>query len=621
LAYFSLFDTKHLTFNVVLGIQKNNFMIFPSLSKHSSGSSAGWKGCIREWIDQSHSNPREWLFFSFLLILSIGYSAFAMVAWHLDFWGGVLVNLLGITTMVLIGGLRLAGVRLSPLITALQAATLTEAFCITWMTGGIYSATISWLALSPLPAVIAYTQRARIAGLAAGWLLILGLYAYALLGGEIAMQILPQGLIHWHLMMAVVIFAMQVALIYRINIVRHHRLQRIQKKSRHLRHMHQQLKHTQQQKDLFVASVSHELRTPMNAILGLADLIHHDKSLSTEVRTKIEDIQKSGEHLLTIINDLLDHSQMEAGRLHVVKEPFHLTETIHTSFQLLKRRAETKPLEYRLTVDGTVPTWVMGDGHRLTQILVNLLGNAIKFTERGEIELRCTAEINTRVEPVMTLIHLEVRDTGMGIPQDRQHRVFQNFSQVDHTIARRFGGNGLGLSITKGLVEAMGGEIHFTSQVGQGTHFFVDLPCALTEAPAPMQAAQEPINSDQAIRILIADDNPLNRQIASLQLRRHLPQAVVTEVASGLQAFEQVRDGSFDVILMDLLMPEMDGLEASRKIRNELPEPQRSTPIIALTANTDKDELARCIEYGMNECMLKPFNRTHLVQRVLSYVV
>ena len=596
-------------------------MNISSTSKHQPEPPAGWKGCARQWIDQAHSNPREWLFFSFLIILSIGYSAFAIVAWDLDFLGGVLVNLLGIASMVLIGGLRLAGVRLSPLITTLQAATLTEAFCITWMTGGIYSATISWLALSPLPAVIAYTQRARITGLAVGWLLILGLYGYALLGGEIAMQIVPHELIHWHLMMAVVIFAMQVALFYRINIVRNHRLQRIQKKSRHLRHMHQQIKHTQQQKALFVASVSHELRTPMNAILGLADLIHHDKSLSSEVRTKIEDIQKSGEHLLTIINDLLDHSQMEAGRLQVVKEPFNLTETIHTSFQLLKRRAETKPLHYKLSIDSHVPSWVMGDGHRLTQILVNLLGNAIKFTERGEIELRCTAQMDTRVQPVMSRIHLEVRDTGMGIPEDRQHRVFQNFSQVDHTIARRFGGNGLGLSITQGLVHAMGGEIHFTSQVGQGTHFFVDLPCELTQAPAPTQATQEPLNSDQAIRILIADDNPLNRQIASLQLRRHLPQALVTEVASGLQAFEQVRDGSFDVILMDLLMPEMDGLEASRKIRTELPEPQRSTPIIALTANTDKDELARCLEYGMNECMLKPFNRTHLVQRVLSYVV
>lgn len=566
-------------------------------------------------------HEKELLFFSFISILAIGYGAFAIVAWRLNFSQGVIANLLGMLGMGMLGYLRIAKFRLSRLVGALQVFTLAQAFWITWLTGGIYSSTISWLALAPLPAVLASSQRARVAGMTTGWLLILGLYVYALLGGETTLQVEPQDLIHWHLMIAMVIFGMQMALLYRISTVRNMRFQRMQQHSRKLRQIHKKLKHTQHQKDLFVASVSHELRTPMNAILGLADLIHHDKSLSIEVRAKIEDIQKSGEHLLTIINDLLDHSQMEAGRLQVVKEPFNLTETIHSSFQLLKRRAETKPLHYRLTVDSSVPSWVMGDGHRLTQILVNLLGNAIKFTDRGEIELRCTAEITASADPAMALIHLEVRDTGMGIPADRQHRVFQNFSQVDHTIARRFGGNGLGLSITHGLVQAMGGEIHFTSQVGQGTHFFVDLPCALTQAPAPMQAADELTDSDQAIRILIADDNPLNRQIASLQLRRHLPQAVVTEVANGLQAFEQVRDGSFDVILMDLLMPEMDGLEASRKIRTELPEPQRSTPIIALTANTDREELARCIEYGMNECMLKPFNRTHLVQRVLSYVV
>jgi CheY-like chemotaxis protein len=223
----------------------------------------------------------------------------------------------------------------------------------------------------------------------------------------------------------------------------------------------------------------------------------------------------------------------------------------------------------------------------------------------------------------MALIHMEVRDTGIGIPQDRQHRVFESFSQADNSIARRFGGNGLGLSITRGLVIAMGGQIGFESQAGQGTQFGVDLPCELAKAPSHIQAMVDEQSSEQAVRILIADDNPLNRQIASLQLRRHLPQARVTEVENGLAAFEAVRDSeeNFDVILMDLLMPEMDGLEASRKIRNELPEPQRSTPIIALTANTDKEELARCIEYGMNECMLKPFNRTLLVQRVLSYVV
>ncbi len=574
----------------------------------------------RPWWRQPMDNEREWLFFSFLLILIVGYAAFALVSWGLQFHAGWLANVLGILAMAMLGGLRMAGVRLSRLITALQVLTLTQAFAITWLTGGIYSATISWLALASLPAILAPKPRARVAGLAAGWLLILGLYGYALLGGAMALQIMPQDLIHWHLMMAVVIFGMQLALLFRLNSVRNERQQRTQQQRRQLRQLTKNLQHTQQQKDLFVASVSHELRTPMNAILGLADLIQHDKKLDTEVRAKMEDIQKSGEHLLTIINDLLDHAQMEAGRLQVVQEPFNLHETLSTAFQLLQRRAETKPLSYSLRVDPNVPTWVQGDSHRLTQILVNLLGNAIKFTAQGEIELHCSAQPmpgDGRVQ-----VRLAVRDTGMGIAPDVLHRVFQSFSQVDNSIARRFGGNGLGLSITKGLVEAMGGTIGLHSEPGVGTTFHVLLPCPLSQPPAHTQPApEEDSSSDKVVRILIADDNPLNRQIAFLQLRRHLPRAQVTEVEDGLKAFEAVRDGEgFDVILMDLLMPEMDGQTATRKIHTELPEPQRSTPIIALTANADKDELARCLASGMNESILKPFNRNMLVKRVLSYV-
>jgi CheY-like chemotaxis protein len=407
-----------------------------------------------------------------------------------------------------------------------------------------------------------------------------------------------------------------------LNSVRNERMQRTQQQRRQLRQLTKNLQHMQQQKDLFVASVSHELRTPMNAILGLADLIQHDKKLDAEVRAKMEDIQKSGEHLLTIINDLLDHAQMEAGRLQVVQEPFNLHETLNTAFQLLRRRAETKPLRYNLRVDPNVPTWVKGDSHRLTQILVNLLGNAIKFTAQGEIELHCSAQPMPGDGEGRVQVRLDVRDTGMGIAPDVQHRVFQSFSQVDNSIARRFGGNGLGLSITKGLVEAMGGTIGLHSEPGVGTTFHVVLPCPISQPPAHRQTApEEDSTSNKAVRILIADDNPLNRQIASLQLRRHLPQAQVTEVEDGLKAFEAVRDGEgFDVILMDLLMPEMDGQTATRKIRTELPEPQRSTPIIALTANADKDELARCLASGMNESILKPFNRNMLVKRVLSYV-
>lgn len=578
-------------------------------------------------------HEREWLFFSFLLILILGYAAFAAVSWRMDFQGGVLANLLGILAMAVLGGLRLAGARLSPLITALQAVTLLQALCITWLTGGIYSATISWLALSTLPAILAYTQRARFIGLGMGWLMILGLYGYAWVGGEMALQIKPQDLIHWHLMMAIVIFGMQLALLIRLNNVRNERLQRAQQQRRQLRQLAKKLQNTQQQKDLFVASVSHELRTPMNAILGLADLIHHDKRLDDEMRSKIEVIQKSGEHLLTIVNDLLDHAQMQAGRLQVVQEPFYLHDTLSMGFQLLRRRAESKPLRYSLRTEPDLPPWVVGDSHRLTQILVNLLGNAIKFTSQGEIELHAAAKPDPTDPQRRCILKISVRDTGMGIPAELQHRVFASFSQADSSIARRFGGNGLGLSITRGLVDAMGGQIDLVSQEGVGSTFTVTLPCALSHAPqhgVPTGEAKNreqdgeqdgQQNSDHKVRILIADDNPLNRQIAALQLRRHLPQALITEVDNGLQAFAAVRDGAgFDVVLMDLLMPEMDGQTATRKIRSELPHPQCDTPIIALTANADRDELARCLEAGMNESMVKPFNRSLLVKRVLSYV-
>lgn len=582
---------------------------------------ASWLAKLPSRLGPSFQGEREWLFFSFLSILGIGYAAFALVAMSLGFGDGVVVNVLGIVAILVLGGLRLARVRLNPLITALQVVTLTQAFCMTWQTGGIYSATISWLALAPLPALLLDTQRARLAGLVLGWLLILGLYSYALLGGQMDLQILPQNLIHWHLMMVLVIFGMQLALLQRLNMARQQRLKGMQQHRRKLRQIHKQLQQTQQQKDLFVASVSHELRTPMNAIMGLADLIHHDKGLTRDVRSKIEDIQTSGEHLLTIINDLLDHAQMEAGRLQVVKEAFHLHDTLKIGYQLLKRRAETKPLNYSLRMDPDVPTWVLGDSHRLTQVLVNLLGNAIKFTAQGEIELHCGLH-KTAHHTDSPSLRLSVRDTGMGIPAELQHRVFQSFSQVDSSIASRFGGNGLGLSITRGLVEAMGGVIGFESQVGVGSTFHVTLPCKVCPPPVNTRSVEEEANSEKALRILIADDNPMNRQIASLQLHRHFPQAQITGVDNGLKAFEAVRDEAlFDVVLMDLLMPEMDGQSATRKIRSELPEPQRSTPVIALTANADKQEWARCIESGMNECMLKPFNRQLLVKRVLSYVV
>ena len=212
--------------------------------KSPSGSTA--QSIWTPWRRPQANHKRECLFFSFLFILTLGYIAFAVVSWSLGFRDGWLANVLGIAAMGILGALRLAGVRLSRLITALQVLTLAQAFGITWLTGGIYSATISWLALAPLPALLAHTQLARMAGLATGWLMILGLYGYALLGGETALQILPQDLIHWHLMMAIVIFGMQLALLFRLNSVRNERMQRAQQQKRQLRQLAKKLQQTQQ---------------------------------------------------------------------------------------------------------------------------------------------------------------------------------------------------------------------------------------------------------------------------------------------------------------------------------------------------------------------------------------
>jgi len=557
---------------------------------------------------------RDVLFLSLTLFLGLCYLAFGLTSLLVNFRLGVVANLLGGATMGVLAWLRWQGRSQRHLVAAMQLLVLAQALWIAWMTGGVYSPALGWLALASLPALLATQRRSRLLGVATSFVAIAALYVYALLGGEARLDIEPDQLIHWHLVMALVIFGLQLAMLQRLHSMRQRRLQRMHRRASTLRKLHQQLKRTQQQKDLFVASVSHELRTPMNAILGLADLIQHDRQLSADVRAKVDDIQKSGEHLLTIVNDLLDHAQMEAGRLQVVSEPYNLHEALRTGHQLLRRRAESKPIDYRLEMATDLPQWVMGDGHRLVQILVNLLGNALKFTERGEIVLECSCSPDR--------IWLEVRDTGMGIPRERQAAIFETFSQADASIAGRFGGNGLGLAITRGLVEAMGGQIDFESQVGQGTRFFLWLPLRPAAPPQRLTppAGEEAPPSHEALCILVADDNPLNRQIASLQLRRHWPQARVIEAANGLEALHQLQAHGADVILMDLLMPEMDGLEAVRCIRRDLPAPLRSVPVVALTANSDQAEWERCREAGVNACMLKPFDRQKLVRTLQGLV-
>ena len=572
---------------------------------------ADWPNRIRRLWPLRLRKERDVLFFALSICLSLAYLAFALLSVWLDHGPAAWANLAACVLVLLLAALRWQGQPLQRLLGMMQLLVLTQALWMVWMTGGIFSPALVWLALATLPSLLAEKRSARLSGVLLSFAAIAGLYVHGLRGGQTGQLALSADQwIHWHLLAALLICALQLGMLAGLNKMRQDRLQRMVLRANQRHHLHQELQRLQHQKDLFVATVGHELRTPMNAILGLADLIQHDRQLGPELRSKVEDIQKSGEHLLTIVNDLLDHAQMQAGRLQVVQEPYDLHDALRTGHRLLARRAESKPIDYRLELASDVPQWVMGDSHRLVQILVNLLGNALKFTERGEVVLECSCSPDR--------IWIEVRDTGIGIPAERHEAIFESFTQADASIAGRYGGNGLGLAITRGLVLAMGGQIDFQSQAGQGTRFFLWLPlrpAAPPERLAALANGERPASGDR-LCFLLVDDNPLNRQIASLQLRRHWPQARVIEAGNGLQALQQLQAHKVEVVLMDLLMPDMGGLEAVRCIRRDLPAPLCSVPVIALTANSDPAEWQRCLDAGMNACLLKPFDRQQLVRTV-----
>jgi signal transduction histidine kinase/CheY-like chemotaxis protein len=561
---------------------------------------------------------RDQLFLTYLAILALANAAFACTSWVVDYAQGLALHLAGLLLNLAVVVMRCRGTALPGLVLLTQSTLLAQALGLAWTSGGIFSPMLGWLAWASLPAVIDRSVRHAYAWIGSTALLILALYAYALTGGEVILGMAPSELVHWHVLVALLILAMQTGLLYRFQRLRVQRLMRMHHHARLFHRMRDDLVQTQKHKDIFVASVSHELRTPMNAILGLADLIHHDQRLPEDVRSKVENIQKSSEHLLTIINDLLDYSQISAGALRIVNEPFDLHETLRTAYMILEPRALTKAILYSRQQDANVPRWILGDAHRLTQVLVNLLGNAVKFTNEGFVSLNCHYEESLEDAQHGTL-HIEVRDSGIGISTENQAKLFEKFVQADSSISHRFGGNGLGLSITRNLVEAMDGKIGVESESEQGSRFFISLPCQCTAPLKPRITTDLPLAELGPIRILVVDDNPLNRQVASLQIRRQLLQAEIDEATGGLQAFEKIRDGQYDVVLLDLMMPDMDGFETTRKVRSELPEPQRSVPIIALTANNDSREHERCITLGINESMVKPFDRVLLSKKIIEH--
>ncbi len=368
-------------------------------------------------------------------------------------------------------------------------------------------------------------------------------------------------------------------------------------------------------KSEFLAVMSHEIRTPLNAVLGFASMLR-ESHLSPEHTVWVSTICTAGESLLTLIDDILDFSKIEAGRLSLLPEPVAVAPLLDAVGSIFQQRALAKGLTLETGFGPGVPAAVQIDPHRLRQVLINLVGNALKFTREGYVRLGVELVAAPAREGEPCTLRFTVADSGIGIPPDRQDRLFRPFSQVDSSTTRQFGGTGLGLAISQRLVRLLGGEIGFTSEPGRGSvfHFTVRAPVAALPERPPAAAAPADFPTGAALRILIAEDQLENRMLVEdfLRDRGYAPDVV----ENGRLAIEAATSRTYDLILMDLLMPEVDGLAASSAIRAHFGA-SRGPRIVALTANVFPEDRARCRAAGMDGLLAKPIDFKQLI-RVLE---
>jgi signal transduction histidine kinase/CheY-like chemotaxis protein/HPt (histidine-containing phosphotransfer) domain-containing protein len=367
-------------------------------------------------------------------------------------------------------------------------------------------------------------------------------------------------------------------------------------------------------KSIFLAKVSHEIRTPMNGVIGLCQLLHKTE-LSTPQKDLVSKISNSGETLLRLINDLLDFSKVEAGKMTIEKLDFSLPHLIEQSLQLCQNKADEKELSLVSYIAPDVPTNIIGDPLRIQQIFTNLISNAVKFTPEGAIHVKVFLEREFENHDI--LLHCAVIDSGIGMTQEQQDKLFQSFTQADDSVTRRFGGTGLGLVISKQIVELMEGDIWVESEVDLGSEFHFTLKLGVHQGmPSPSeQQAHGPINEIippdySAYDVLVVEDNPINREIIIGYLEDTQVKYDVAE--NGLDALNRLYDKYYDLILMDIQMPEMDGLTATSHIRaNSKFDP---IPIIAMTANAFDSDIKNCLDAGMNAHISKPIHAASLYQ-------
>jgi signal transduction histidine kinase/ActR/RegA family two-component response regulator len=480
-----------------------------------------------------------------------------------------------------------------------------------WVTGGLFSSSTMWMMILPVPAIYLLGWRESLRWIVWVQLTLLALVPLTQNGWLPVSYVYGPRHVLWslgnHVFTAISLLG--GLLVYQR--IYNHQLGEITRRNKELSANRAALVQAEAYKDQFLASVSHELRTPMNAILGFNDVIRAELQTAGHNLQTVDLVRESTEHLLKLVNQILDFTQIQAGRLQLQPAPTRLADAFAECQQAFASRASAS-VQFHAQLDPALPEWVMTDTKRLKEVLCHLLENAFKFTPSGQVHLSIRQDGR----------HLlfEVQDTGVGIHEAQQAFIFNRFEHADLQTHTRFGGTGLGLAICKGLVQLFDGDIGLQSQAGQGSRFWFRVPLQACEAPDAPLLRQPPAVDSTRFSLLLVDDNPVNLKVGGLMCQQLWPDATLHSVNSGQACLQWLQTQAVDLVLMDLVMPEMDGLETTRAIRQSA-APLCHMAVIGLTASSHPQDHAACVQAGMNDVLLKPLDREQLHRSVLAQLL
>jgi signal transduction histidine kinase/CheY-like chemotaxis protein len=547
--------------------------------------------------------PKERLFA--VLVLCSGFIASLFISLATPFPAVRVFSLVLFSFWLLLLWFFWRGLSLSLACQLASALGAVQLFVIAWFSGGVYASCLVWFAVL---IVANYFIVGRVA--AFFWFLIdilchcVQAYAFDWWGWGPVL-----GLDNQNALASLIDYSFSFAIIIAILVFYHsqyeHAVNDLERTQQDLRNTEKELTQTLQIRESFIGSVSHELRTPMNAIMGFNSLLLSMVRDKPRALMVLDHTRQSADHLLTVINDILDYTQFKSGQLRARIEPADLYQTIGSAFGLFMPRIESSVC-YSCDLPPNLPTWVETDSHRLTQVLVNLLGNAIKFTSEGDVKLTVTCLPNDWVE-------FKVSDTGIGIAEDEQTRLFSSFTQANPSIQARFGGSGLGLMISQRLVHLLGGDLGFKSELGKGSEFWFKLRLPAVDPPTPPSPVEPDVLSQgfSKLRFLIVDDHAVNRLVLRQILLNQWPDAVVEEAGDGFAALSYLKEHAFDLVFLDMVMPGLGGIETAERLAD--PDFRTKPPLIGLTANVNPHDLDAFYKAGLSGLLLKPFNREQLI--------